>query len=213
MLHLVLHNYVHPPRARDAGLSPREERRVAEIEAKQRLTREELAELRDLKFLRGVPRGKDAALHVDVTYVRGPFGREERTSRHYVVEEPAGSAGCVSSSRHGPDAVRAELRKISEHRDMIRAGWTAGGVSGYNRDAGAEAEWLVEFTYADGSVETVRVRAPRENAAVERASWRRMMKNKRVEGVAAHEQLRLFDRGREDAPTVGHPRQSLGTRP
>ncbi len=247
-MHLVLHTYVHPPRARDAGLSPREERRLAELEARKDLTGEELAELRDLKFMRGPQHGPqrdawtrealekkdlltlrnvakyagvrgwltaprdelvetilkmqegyhyagDASLHVDVTYARGPFGREEKSERHYVVAEPAGSAGGVSSSRHGPDAVRAELRKIPEHRAMLQAGWTAERIEGYNRDGG-DVEHLVEFTYIDGTSEIVRVRAPEGSGrsfVVERATGERLVKSKRVRGVTVNEQLRLFD--------------------
>jgi hypothetical protein len=242
----VVHNYVHQPRARDAGLSPRERRRLDELRGKRPLTEEEGEELADLEFLaagsrdawtrealekkdlptlrnvakyagaRGwltAPREEllktilklqegyhyagDASLHVDVTYTKGPFGSVERTTRHYVVERPIGPGGHVSTANFGPDAVRVELRKIDGHREMLRQGWTAERVEGYNRDAERpEVEYLTTYFYDDGTGETVKIRLPEDldtGQVLRLSSNKRRYFTKEVKRRdGPHEQLRML---------------------
>ena len=79
-----------------------------------------------------------AELGIDVTYVKGGYGRPKMTeTRHYtvlnVLVDPRGYAPS------GP-FVAAELRKQPGHASMVKSGWTAEKAEGYykreHRDVG-----------------------------------------------------------------------------
>jgi hypothetical protein len=67
-------------------------------------------------------------LGIDVKYAKGPMGRKIYETRHYTVP-----GFLVDPRGYGPQpaGVAAELRRQSEHGDMIRAGWTAEKVEGH----------------------------------------------------------------------------------
>ncbi len=122
----------------------------------------------------------DAPLVIEVAYARGPFGRVERTTRRYTVADPGGTAGAVSTSRHGPDAVRVALRGVPKHREMLRQGWATEEVSGHNRDAhGVRDAWTRQ------QIEKKDESTLRNVAEYVGLSWAGMTKAELIEAVLA----------------------------
>lgn len=77
-------------------------------------------------------------LGIDVTYVKGGYGRPKTTeTRHYTV-----SGVLIDPRGYAPSApfVADQLRKQPEHQRMVKSGWTAEHAEGYykreQRDVG-----------------------------------------------------------------------------
>lgn len=78
-----------------------------------------------------------AELGIDVTYAKGPMGKQISESRHYTVPNVL-----VDPRGYAPSGafVAAELRKLPGHQSMVKSGWTAEKAEGYykreQRDVG-----------------------------------------------------------------------------
>lgn len=73
-----------------------------------------------------VARAMRGPVHINVTYTKGPFGKQERKQVSHVVH------GERHSSRGYPEPARVGhlLRKHPRHRQEIKSGWRAESVEG-----------------------------------------------------------------------------------